>query len=113
MLYLSQFLIEGAGLNFDLRRLGSLEVAVADVDALQIFNHFKCDNEGYGYKIGEEEKPAAPGHHQIPVVVDVLIEILVHIVVLILYVDECTEKGEDHLHNKDIDDNDAHFELQS
>ena len=113
MLDLSQFLIEGASLNFDLRRLCSLEVAVADVDALQVLDHFKSDNEGYGHKIGKEEKPAAPGHHQIPVVVDILIEILVHVVMLILYVDECAEEGEDHLHNEDIDDNDTHFELQS
>ena len=36
-----------------------------------------------------------------------------HIVVLILYVDECAEESEDHLHNEDVYDNDPHFELQS
>ena len=113
MLDLSQFLVEGASLHFDLRRLGGLEVAFADVDTLQILDHFEGNNEGYGYKIGEEEKPAAPGNQQISVVVDVLIEILMHIVVLILYVDECAEESEDHLHNEDVYDNDPHFELQS
>ena len=112
MLDLSQLLIEGAGLHFDLRRFGGLEVAVADVDALQIFDHLEGDNEGNRDKIGEEEKPATPGDHQIPVIVDVLIEIFMHVIVLILDVDECTEESKDHLHYEDVNDYDPHFELQ-
>lgn len=53
MLNLSKFFVEGASLHFHLRLLGRLEATVADVDSLQVLDHFKSDDEGNGHEISE------------------------------------------------------------
>ena len=109
VLDLTQFLVERAGLDSDLRWLGGQEVAVADVDALEVLHHFEGDDHGDGDEVGEEEDPAAPLHEQFLGVVDVVP--LRNPPLLVLDGDEGAQEGDAHLHHEDVDDDQTHLEL--
>lgn len=60
MLYLSKLFIEGACLYFHFWGLGCSELAITDIDALQVLDHLKGDDERDGNEVGEKHDPAAP-----------------------------------------------------
>lgn len=64
MLYLAKFFIEWTCLNADLSGFFSEIVIFADIDSLDIFDHFKSDDQGDRDEVGKEKNPSAPFDEQ-------------------------------------------------